>query len=85
MAIELPKDKRKEAIASIIQFFQESREEKIGNIAASGVLDFFLAEIAPTVYNEAVAGVVERMQRQIAEIDADFNEAEFSYWTGRSR
>ncbi len=48
MSIELPKDIHKEAVASIIRYFREHREEQIGNIAASGLLGFFLEEIAPT-------------------------------------
>lgn len=83
MSIELPTDKRKEAIASIIRYFHENRDEEIGNIAAGGMLDFFLAEIAPSIYNETVAGVRERMQRHISDLDVDFNEEEFQYWSKR--
>jgi uncharacterized protein (DUF2164 family) len=80
MAIELPKDARKEAVASIERYFRENMEEKIGNVAAGGLLSFFLEEIGPTIYNKAVADVQERLQMRVAEVDIEVHEDEFGYW-----
>ena len=71
MAIELPKDLRKEAIASIERYFRENMDEPIGNIAAGGLLGFFLEEIGPAIYNQAVADVQERLQARVAELEAE--------------
>lgn len=80
MAIELPKDVRKEAIASIERYFRENMDEPIANIAAGRLLGFFLEEIGPAVYNQAVADVQERLQARIAELDLDVHEEGFQYW-----
>ncbi len=80
MTIEINKDARKEAIASIERYFQENMEERIGNIAAGALLGFFLEEIGPLVYNQAVAEVQERLQSRISEIDIEIHEDEFQYW-----
>ena len=80
MAIELPKEARKEAIASIERWFQEERDERIGNIAAGALLNFVLEEIGPTIYNRAVADVQERLQMRIGELDIEIHEDEFGYW-----
>jgi uncharacterized protein (DUF2164 family) len=80
MAIELPKDVRKEAIASIERYFRENMDEPIGNIAAGGLLGFFLEEIGPAIYNQAVADVQERLQARIAELDLEVHEDAFQYW-----
>jgi uncharacterized protein (DUF2164 family) len=80
MSIELSKEDRKEAIDSIERYFRENMEEKIGNIAASGLLSFILEEIGPSIYNKAVADVQERLQTRIAELDFEIHEEEFSYW-----
>jgi uncharacterized protein (DUF2164 family) len=80
MTIELPKDARAQAIASIERYFRENMEEKIGNVAASGLLGYFLEEIAPLVYNQAVADVQERLQARIAELDIEVHEEPFQYW-----
>ena len=80
MTIEISKDARKEAIASIERYFQENMEERIGNIAAGALLGFILEEIGPLVYNQAVAEVQERLQSRISEIDIEVHEDEFQYW-----
>jgi uncharacterized protein (DUF2164 family) len=80
MAIELSKDARKEAIASIERYFQENMEEKIGNIAAGGLLSFILEEIGPSIYNQAVADAQERLQARVQDLDFEVHEDEFAYW-----
>jgi uncharacterized protein (DUF2164 family) len=80
MPIELPDQARKEAITSIERYFRENMEEKIGNVAASGLLGFFLEEVGPSIYNKAVADVQERMQARISELDIEIHEEEFQYW-----
>jgi uncharacterized protein (DUF2164 family) len=80
MAIELDKDVRKQAIASIERYFEENMEERIGNIAAGALLGFFLDEIGPAIYNQAVREAQERMQARVLELDIEVHEAEFTYW-----
>lgn len=80
MTIQLAKEARQEAIASIERYFQANMEEKIGNIAAAGLLAFFLEEIGPIVYNQAVADVQQRLLSRIAELDIEVHEDEFQYW-----
>ena len=80
MTIEISKEARKEAVASIERYFQENMEERIGNIAAAALLGFFLEEIGPLVYNRAVAEVQERLQARVMELDIELHEDEFGYW-----
>ena len=80
MTIEIPTQARDQVIASIERYFQETMEERIGNIAAGALLGFFLEEIGPLVYNRAVADVQERLQARIAELDIEVHEDEFRYW-----
>ena len=80
MTIEISKEARKEAVASIERYFQENMEERIGNIAAAALLGFFLEEIGPLVYNKAVADLQERLQARVMELDIELHEDEFGYW-----
>ena len=80
MSIELSKEDRSQAIASIERYFRENMEEKIGNVAASGLLGFILEEIGPSIYNKAVADAQERIQARVAELDFEVHEDEFGYW-----
>ena len=80
MAIELTKEAREQAIASLQRYFQENMDEPIGNIAASGLLGFFVEEVGPAIYNQAVRDVQERLAMRVAEVDMDVHEDEFTYW-----
>ena len=80
MPIDLAKPARQQAVESIERYFREHRDERIGNIAAGGLLAYFLEEIGPLVYNKAVADVQERLQMRIAELDIEIHEDEFGYW-----
>jgi uncharacterized protein (DUF2164 family) len=80
MTIELTKDARAEAIRSIERYFEANMDERIGNVAAGALLSFFVDEIGPLIYNQAVATVQERLQARIAEIDIEVHEDEFQYW-----
>ena len=83
MAITLDKQARAQAIASIQAFFEQNMEEPIGNIAAGGLLGFFLTEIGPSIYNQGVADAQERLQARVAELDLEVHEDESSI--GKSR
>ena len=80
MTIELTKEVRADAIASIQRYFDKNMEEPIGNIAAGALPGFFLEEIGPNIYNKAVADVQERLMQRVSELDFEVHEEEFQYW-----
>jgi uncharacterized protein (DUF2164 family) len=80
MTIELGKEARTQAVASIERYFRENMDEPIGNIAAGALLGFFLEEIAPSIYNQAVADVQEKLLARVQELDIEVHEDEFQYW-----
>ena len=80
MTIELSKEDRAQLISSIERYFEEHMEDRIGNIAASGLLGFFLEELGPLVYNKAVRDAQERMQGRVEELDLEVREDEFQFW-----
>jgi len=85
MSIELDKEARKQAIASIERYFSERLEQRIGNVAAGALLGFVLEEIGPSIYNRAVADVQERLQARLADLDYEVHEDEFRYWAKHDR
>ncbi|EEF24933.1 conserved hypothetical protein [Ricinus communis] len=80
MAIALKKEVRDELVRSIQRYFDENMDEKIGNIAAGGLLGFVLEEIGPVIYNQAVADVQEHLQVRVADLEFEVHEQEFQYW-----
>ena len=85
MTIELSSNARAQAIASVERYFEETLEQRIGNIAAGALLNFFLEEVGPTVYNQAVADVQERLQARVLELEFEIQEEEFSYWPRQAK
>lgn len=80
MAIELSKEQRTQAVASIERYFSENMEERIGNIQAAALLNFFLDEIGASVYNRAIADAQDRLLARVGEIDIECHADEFGYW-----
>ena len=80
MTIELNKDARAQAIASIERYFKENMDERIGNIQAAALLNFFVEEVGASIYNQAVADAQERLQTRVMELDIECHEDEFGYW-----
>lgn len=50
----MTRERRREMIAEIKNFFSKEREEEIGDLAAGIILDFILEKIAPELYNQGV-------------------------------
>jgi len=80
MIIEISKEGRAEAIASIQRYFQENLPEPIGDLPAGLLLNFFLEEIAPAIYNRAIADAQTRMQLRISDLSGELFADEFQYW-----
>ena len=80
MTIELSKQDKVQAVASIERYFRENMEEKIGNMAANDLLAFFLEEVGPSIYNKGVSDAQERLQVRVSELDFEVHEDEFAYW-----
>ena len=85
MSIELTKTDHTAALASIERYFLQENGEPIGNMAAGALLAFFLADIGPAIYNQAVADAQEKLQAQVSELDIDLHETPFAYWSQRGR
>jgi uncharacterized protein (DUF2164 family) len=80
MNIELGKEARAQAVASIERYFLENMEERIGNIQAAALLNFLLEEVGPSIYNQAIADAQERLQMRVDELDIECHADEFGYW-----
>ncbi len=78
--IELPKQVRTQAITSIQRYFEENLSEPIGELPAGLLLNFFLEEIGPLVYNHAIADAQARMQQRAADLSGELYADELQYW-----
>lgn len=47
-------EKRSDMIAAIKDYFRKERQEELGELAATLILDFFTETLAPMFYNQGV-------------------------------
>ncbi len=80
MPPELSKEARSDAIAAIRRYFEENFSEPIGELAAGLLLNFFLEEIGPAIYNRAIADAQHRMEQRAADLSGELFFPEFQYW-----
>lgn len=52
--IKLSKEKKKEMTSAIKDYFLNERDEELGDLASSLILDFIIDELAPEFYNQGV-------------------------------
>jgi uncharacterized protein (DUF2164 family) len=79
--LRLSDDARNAAVASIRQYFSTELDQDIGELKATLVLDYFLAEVGPSVYNTAIADAKTFFDERVADLAALATRDEFPYWT----
>lgn len=80
MSVELSKEARADAIASIQQYFERNMPEPIGEMPAGLLLNFFSEEIGPSIYNKAIADAQARLAVRVSDLSGELYEDEFQYW-----
>ena len=77
---ELDKKARGDAIASLQRYFDENLPEPLGDLPAGMLLDFFMEELGPVIYNAAITDAQTRLLRNVADLTGDLYEKPFGYW-----
>ena len=80
MKIEISEQARADAIVSIRRYFEENMPEPLGNLPSGLLLDFFIEEIGPVIYNRAVADAQARMAVRVSDLSGELYVDEFQYW-----
>ncbi len=78
--MELPKHVRADAIASIQRYFEENLPEPIGELPAGLLLDYFMEEIGPVIYNRAVADAQARLLLRVGDLSGELFADPLQYW-----
>jgi uncharacterized protein (DUF2164 family) len=83
-SIALSETARKQAIAALRQYFAANLDEEIGDLKAGLLLDFILSELAPSVYNQAIADARAFFEERSNDLAAVFHRDEFPSVTKKS-
>lgn len=84
-SITIPDDARKQAVASLRQYFAAELDQEIGDLKAGLLLDYVLREIGPVVYNKAIADAKTFFDERSADLGALCHYEEFPYWPATSK
>jgi uncharacterized protein (DUF2164 family) len=79
-SFELSRQTRTAAISSIQRYFEENMSEPIGDLPAGLLLNFFIEEVGPAIYNQAIADAQARLQQRVVDLSGELFADEFPYW-----
>jgi uncharacterized protein (DUF2164 family) len=79
--IEISKQARASAIASIQRYFEENMSEPIGALPAGLLLNFFIEEVGPSIYNSAITDAQKQMEQRLIDLTGELYAHEFQYWS----
>lgn len=85
MAISLSAETKARLQASLKRYVGEHLDEEIGELKAGMMLDFVLKEIAPSIYNQAIADAQTYFQARVSDLEGVCYEEEFGYWMDPKR
>jgi len=67
----ISEEKRKSIIKEIITFFKDERDEEIGIIAAEEILNFFLQNLGPEIYNKGIEDARQFLKTSFEDLELD--------------
>ena len=76
MRIRLTDDRRARLLRSIKQHFSENFDDPISDFRAQDLLDFFVRELGPPVYNQGVRDASGYIQDKLTDIEGEVYERE---------
>ena len=76
MRIRLAPERRASLLQAIKRHFAAEFDEPLSDFRAAGLLDFFVRELGPPVYNQGVRDAAGYLQAKLADIEGDVYERE---------
>ena len=74
LRIRLSEDRRQRLIRSLKQHFLDEFDDEISDYRADALLDFFIGELGPPVYNQGVRDAATYMQEKLTDIEGEVYE-----------
>jgi uncharacterized protein (DUF2164 family) len=70
----LPEDQKDNVKNQLIRFFDKELDEEIGVIAAESILNFFLQQVGPTLYNQGVSDAKLALEKRMDDLNYDLDD-----------
>jgi uncharacterized protein (DUF2164 family) len=79
MRINLTGDRREGMARSIQKYFADKFDEDLSQFKAGAILDFFVRELGPPVYNQAIRDAHAFVLDRISDLEGEVYEPEAPY------
>ena len=79
MHIKLEEDRKELMLHSIKGFYADSFDEELSDFKALKILEFFVSELGPPVYNQAIRDARAFVQEKLEDLEGDFYEPDSPY------
>jgi uncharacterized protein (DUF2164 family) len=76
MRIRLSPERRATLLRTIKEYAATEFDELLSDFRAEGLLDFFVRELGPPVYNQGVRDAAAFVQSKLGDIDGEIYETE---------
>lgn len=76
MRIELSDERKAQLVSAIQVYFADNLDREIGDLGAELLLEFFVKELGPPVYNQAIRDAHDFLQDKLVDLTGDFYEPE---------
>ncbi len=77
MRIRLSDDRRIRVLDSLKRHFADHFDESLSDCRARGLIDFFVRELGPPVYNQAIRDATAFLQDKLTDLEGEIYEPEF--------
>jgi len=76
LRVRLSESRRAAILGSIREYFDEHFDDRLSDFRAAGLLDFFVRELGPPVYNQGVRDACAAMQDKLGDLEGEVYERE---------
>ena len=76
MRIRLADDRRASLLRALKQHFEDEFDDPISDFRAQGLIDFFVRELGPPVYNQGVRDACAAMQDKLGDLEGEVYETD---------
>jgi len=84
MNITLSEEKKNTALLGLQHLFRDSFDEDLSQFQAEILLEFFVSDLGPTVYNQAIRDARDFMLLKLEDLDAILKQR-FTWWNAVRR
>jgi uncharacterized protein (DUF2164 family) len=76
LRIKLSADRRATLLKMLTEFYTDSFDTELSEYRAERLLDFFIKQLGPPIYNQAIADARAFMFEKLDDLDVEFYEPE---------